>query len=385
MTSSAFSCPRSSSQASMTRWTRSTWRRWPSSCRMVNWRRRTAGTWTCTTTSRPISPCSRRSCASLNRGRLLRGLARHSFAEALCPASDAFLLAPPDGEHIRFNVLVDDRAGADDGSVAHDDGGNEGGIGTDEGALANHGLIFRKAVVIAGDRACADVGSRTDRGIAYIREVIHLRACRDVCLLELDEIAHLGLLGKPRSGTDPSERANARLGPDGCTLDMAECVDSRAVGDTDAGTEDDMRLDRDVAAELRVVCEPDALRVDQGRPLLKRLLAASALPLQLEVGELDAAIDPCGLIRIAFDYDCIASFGGGDVDDIGEVVLAGGIVVADLVEPPEEVIGADGHHAGVAEPDCALLLRRILKLDHFCDMVAVSKDDPPVFQWIGRS
>ena len=84
-------------------------------------------------------------------------------------------------------------------------------------------------------------------------------------------------------------------------FDMAEGVDRRAVGDLDARAEDDVRLDRDVAAELRVVSEPHAFGIDQRRALVERLLAPAALPFELEVGELGAAVDARGLIGIALD------------------------------------------------------------------------------------
>ena len=77
--------------------------------------------------------------------------------------------------------------------------------------------------------------------------------------------------------------------------------------DRDAGAEHDMRLDRDVAAEPGVEREPHAFGVDQGRAFLEHLLAPAALPFELEVGELGAAVDPRGLIGIALDHHRLAA------------------------------------------------------------------------------
>src|SRR3546814_8936389 len=59
----------------------------------------------------------------------------------------------------------------------------------------------------------------------------------------------------------------------------------------------DMRLDRDVAAQLGIVGEPHAFGVDQGGALLERSLAPPPLPLELEMGELGATVDAGGLVR----------------------------------------------------------------------------------------
>ena len=58
---------------------------------------------------------------------------------------------------------------------------------------------------------------------------------------------------------------------------------------------------------------------------------------ELKVGELSAAVDPGSLIRVAFDHHRLAACRRGDVDDVGKVIFASRIVVADLGEPTEEV------------------------------------------------
>jgi hypothetical protein len=47
----------------------------------------------------------------------------------------------------------------------------------------------------------------------------------------------------------------------------------------------------------------------RGRAVLQRLLAAAALPVELEMGELGAAVHAGCLVRIALDDDRIAALG----------------------------------------------------------------------------
>ena len=93
---------------------------------------------------------------------------------------------------------------------------------------------------------------------------------------------------------------------------------------------------------------------------------------------------PGRLIGIADDDDRLAPFGGGDVDDVGQIIFAGRIVVADLAEPAEQVGGAHRHHPRIAQAHRALLLGRVLIFDHLGDAVAVAQDDAAVFQRVGR-
>src|SRR5687767_15829256 len=105
--------------------------------------------------------------------------------------------------------------------------------------------------------------------------MIGFGALAEPSFLDLDEIADLGAFLQHRAGPQPRERPDLAARRDGRALDVAEGADGRALVDDDAGAEDDVRLDRAVAAELRVMAEPDAFRIDQGRALLERFLAAA--------------------------------------------------------------------------------------------------------------
>src|SRR4051794_8566721 len=166
--------------------------------------------------------------------RLLRRLAGHPLAEAASPACDPFLLIALYRKAVRLDVPGYDRARAHDSAFTDGDGSHEGGVGADEGAAADDRPRLAETVVIARDRAGADVGVRADFRVADVGQMVDLRAFRDLGFLELDKISDLGLLAEARAGADPSERADARLGADIGALNVAEGVDGRAVGDLDA-------------------------------------------------------------------------------------------------------------------------------------------------------
>src|SRR6185437_12237283 len=66
-----------------------------------------------------------------------------------------------EGERVGRHVLGDHRAGADVGARPHRDRRHQLGVRADEGALADVGVVFVEAVVVAEDRAGADVGAGT--------------------------------------------------------------------------------------------------------------------------------------------------------------------------------------------------------------------------------
>src|SRR5436309_879396 len=171
-----------------------------------------------------------------NPAHLLGSFPGHPFAETLGPAGDPLLLAALKRETVRLDVACDDRAGADNRSVTNRHRRHERGVRADEGACADLRRIFAEPIVIARNRSCPDVGVGPDRRIADVGQVIDLRTLGDFGVLELDEIADLGLAGKPRAGAEPGKWADARLCADGRPFDMAEGVDCRPVGDLDAGT-----------------------------------------------------------------------------------------------------------------------------------------------------
>src|SRR5882757_9028599 len=98
------------------------------------------------------------------------------LAVSLGPAFTVSLRAALDRHRIVGHVFRDHRARADIGAVADLYRRHQRGIGADEGAGADRGLVFGKAIIIASDGAGADVALGADMGVADIGEMIDLDA-----------------------------------------------------------------------------------------------------------------------------------------------------------------------------------------------------------------
>ena len=105
------------------------------------------------------------------------------------------------------------------------------------------------------------------------------------------------------------------------------------------------------------------------------------MPLRFGLGELAAAVDAGDFLGVVGgDRGAGAPVLDRDIDDIGEVVLALRIVVVEPVEEVEQILGARGHQARIAQPTGALGLVRVLELDHFLDGGIGMGDDAAVLQ-----
>ena len=72
-------------------------------------------------------------------------------------------------------------------------------VAADERAVLDDRLVLVHAVVVAGDRAGADVDVCADRRVAEVGQVIDLRPGAERGLLQLDEVADLGAFADRRS------------------------------------------------------------------------------------------------------------------------------------------------------------------------------------------
>ncbi len=87
------------------------------------------------------------------------------------------------------------------------------------------------AIVIACDRAGADVDVLADSRVADVAQVIDLTAVADFALLDLDEVANLDLVRELDAGPDPGKGTDLAIGP-GC-----RCIDDRVRMHDSARTE----------------------------------------------------------------------------------------------------------------------------------------------------
>ena len=110
------------------------------------------------------------------------------------------------------------------------------------------------AVVIARDRARADVDAAPDRRVAKIGQVVRLRAGAEHRLLELDEVADARVL--PQIGAGPQVRERADDGPRGkrglghhTEVEHRHAIGKRRVDDAHASMDRAPRADGRLALE----------------------------------------------------------------------------------------------------------------------------------------
>src|SRR5215216_1436312 len=128
------------------------------------------------------------------------------------PALDGPLVGAFDGEGVGRHVLGDGGSGGGLGPVPDRHGGDQHGIGSDEGAVADGGAVLVHAVVVDEHGAGADVDPGTDVGVAHVAEVRDLGPGTDGGVLDLDEGAGLAALAQVAAGTQGHEGADHGLG-----------------------------------------------------------------------------------------------------------------------------------------------------------------------------
>ena len=88
------------------------------------------------------------------------------FLHRPLPAADGFLLATGERQLLVRHVAGDDRTGADGRAIADSHRGNQRAVGADKDAVAEDGLVFVGAVVVAGNRPRADIDRAAEGGVA---------------------------------------------------------------------------------------------------------------------------------------------------------------------------------------------------------------------------
>ena len=135
---------------------------------------------------------------------------------------------------------------------------------------------------------------------------------------------------------EPRERADQRPSSHTDALEMAEGPDLDPVLKGDAGADHDVRPDGHVGAQARVEAEPDGGGIDERRPSLHRGPAQPTLDNAFGGGELDAVVDAHDLFRRRFGDGTDAALRPDDGREVGQVVLAALVVVADRIQQREE-------------------------------------------------
>ena len=173
----------------------------------------------------------------------------------------------------------------------------------------------------------------------------------------------MGALGDARPGAQAGEGADADAGADVGALEMREGENFGAVADRDTGAEHHVGANGDVAPEAGVETEEHARRIEQRGAPGHGPLPQPILNHGFGRRQLGPGIDAHELRRRPLDDGRGQPVGAGQGDDVGEIVLALGVVVAEAPQEAEQVLAVDRHDPGIAEIDGKLVGRRVAGFD----------------------
>jgi hypothetical protein len=322
------------------------------------------------------------------------GEGSHFFTGRFQPGNGGLLHAR-DGELVGRRVLGQRGAGAERGAAADGDRRHQLRIGADEDVVLDHRAVLVGAVVVAGDGAGADVDVPADGGIADIGEVVGLGAVGHRAVLHFDEVADVHVLAELRAGAqarvgaddaaaaglgllDVAEGGDARAGADDGIPQHAMRADLDAVAEHDAALEHAVHVDRHVAAAVELAAHVEPVGVEQGHALLHQQQRIAVLVDALQFGQLHLAVHAehfPGLVGLGRHRHALAD---RQPDDVGQVVLALRVVVAQRRQPAPERRGRRGDEAGVDLADGAFLVRGVALLDDAQDVAVVVAHDAAV-------
>src|SRR5206468_4096784 len=120
------------------------------------------------------------------------------------------LSSPRDAERPWRHVARDRRAGGDVRPAADVHGRDELRVAADERLVLDHGLMLLLAVIVARDRAGADVDPFSDDRVPEITEVVGLRPGAENRVLQLDEVPDARLLADVAAGPQVRKRSDRR-------------------------------------------------------------------------------------------------------------------------------------------------------------------------------
>ena len=139
-------------------------------------------------------------------------------------------------------------------------------------------------------------------------------------------------------------------------------MDNRAAFNGDARSEDHVRLDQDILSNLRIESQENGFRRDHRHTGDHHLVTAALLPDCLDHGQFGAIVAAGQFCLRRLNGDRLAAFGTNDFNDIGQVVFALGIGIADLAKQFQRLGAVDRHQATVAIGNLSFVLGRIFLL-----------------------
>ena len=178
---------------------------------------------------------------------------------------------------------------------------------------------------------------------------------------------------------DDRVREHFRVGADARVLDDAIRADPDAGTEVHLADEHRVHVDVHVALDLDIAADIDACRIDERRAGEHEITRASLAKACFHLGELDLVVDAHDFIGMRGEHGLDAILGlHGQCDDIGEVVLALGVVSPEAQKPRAQPAGRRRHEPGIHLAGGELRGARVLVLDDGADLAAGIAHDAPV-------
>ena len=297
------------------------------------------------------------------------------------PAFFVGLLAARDRQRVGRHVLRDRRASRDIRSAPDPDRCNQLRVAADECAVFDHRRVLGDAVVVAGDRAGADVDVLADGGVAEVGEVARLRSAAERGFLQLDEVSDVRVFADLDSGR---RRAN---GPTLAPLEMCEFSITQKLLITTRSS-----IDVSMTRTPEWISQPDPMRVWPSRYTPGWMMVSAPIVTSGSMNVVDGStmVTPAAISASSFVVRKIAPTSASsfrlftprisresatrhgldgqaarpvDPDKIWQVVLTLGIRRSDLAERAKERRNVERIDSAVDLPDLPLPVRRVLVFD----------------------
>src|SRR5690606_22495024 len=263
-----------------------------------------------------------------------------------------------------------------------------------ERLVADHRAVLAGTVVVAGDDSRPDVDVAADVAIADVAQVVDLGTRADPGFLGLDEVAEARAGLEHGARAHPRERPHVAAGGEAGPLDHAHGEDLGAItdvgvpdhaagADAHAAPEGDRAFQYHVDVQEAVLAGGDLPAHVESRGVGDRHAGVhqpprdALLPAPLRARQFGAGVDALDFAGIGganrIDGDAVGRRHG---DNVGEVVLALGVVVAEALDPAGEQSPRCGDEAGVHLADGELAGIGVLRLDDAGDPPGASQDAP---------
>jgi len=187
--------------------------------------------------------------------------------------------------------------------------------------------------------------------VAEIGQMVGLGARIHADVLDLDEVADLDAFAQVRAGAQAGVGADLGAGRDPGALDMAKAADARALGHLGAGAEDDKGFDGRAYADVRVPGEVDGVGGAHGHALRQEMIALGLLEQRLGLGQFGLRVDAHDRVFGGEDGAGRGAALARQLDHVGQIVFALGVVVRHLGQQLEQQADRGRHDAGVAGGD----------------------------------